>query len=379
MCIAPGYAYGEQREHDEEESREKIRAATRGIEIEFVDELVAIDREHDVLDLVAGIARADVQGIHACILAIGPLRYGHLHDLVRRARSLGQEATFANALREPFEEGVRVHLEGESALRGFGEPPHGRHRTRVLIGRRMKLVRAYGDREGDGMVQMSFVLALPPSPRAREAAKKYAEKHGLGDPIVATMEEAAEGHTYFVVYGHSHHEIDMDALEVPELRTEPLAREEIEHRIHSRLGRKIVVVGACTGSDAHTVGIDAILNYKGYAGDKGLESYKGFEAYNLGAQVENEQLAMRARSLKADAILVSQIITQRDCHKENAHAFVELVKAQGWRSEVILLLGGPRIDHKLALELGFDAGFGPGTKPNEVASFLVEKLCSEPK
>ena len=40
----------------------------------------------------------------------------------------------------------------------------------------------------------------------------------------------------------------------------------------------------------------------------------------------------------------------------------------------MLLLGGPRIDHKLALELGFDAGFGPGTKPRAVASYLVERL-----
>jgi beta-lysine 5,6-aminomutase beta subunit len=238
------------------------------------------------------------------------------------------------------------------------------------------MIRAYGDREGDGMVQMSFVLAVPPSARAREAAKKFSEKHGLRDPIVATMEQAAEGYSYFVVYGHSHHAVDIDALEVPELRTEPLSREEIEHRIHTRMGRRIIVVGACTGSDAHTVGIDAILNYKGYAGDKGLESYKGFEAYNLGAQVDNEQLAARARALRADAILVSQIITQRDCHKENARAFVALVEAQGWRKDVILLLGGPRIDHKLALELGFDAGFGPGTKPSDVASFLVERLCS---
>ncbi len=225
------------------------------------------------------------------------------------------------------------------------------------------------------MLQMSFVLALPPSARAREAAKKFAELHGLHDPIVATMEEAAQGHCYFVVFGRSHHEIDPSTLEVPELRTEPLSREEIEHRIHSRLGRKIVVVGACTGSDAHTVGIDAILNYKGYAGDKGLESYKGFEAYNLGAQVENDQLAMRARALKADAILVSQIITQRDCHKDNGRALVDLTIAQGWRDQVLLLFGGPRVDHKLALELGFDAGFGPGTKPSDVASFLVEKVC----
>ncbi len=242
-----------------------------------------------------------------------------------------------------------------------------------------KPLRAYGDREGDGMVQFSFVLELPPSATAREAAKKFAEAHGLREPIVATMEECAKGFSYFVVYGHSVHSVDVSLIDVPEIRTEALTRDEIEHRVKNRLGRKIVVVGACTGSDAHTVGIDAILNYKGYAGDKGLESYKSFEAYNLGAQVENDQLASRARALKADAILVSQIITQRNCHKDNGQALVELLKAQGWRDDVILIFGGPRIDHKLALELGFDAGFGPGTKPSDVASFLVERLCGETK
>ena len=240
-----------------------------------------------------------------------------------------------------------------------------------------KPLRAYGDREGDGMVQMSFVLQVPPSVRAREAAKRFAELHGLKEPLVATMEECAEGFSYFVVYGHSEHAIDVSQIEVPEVRTEALSREEIEHRIKTRLGRKIVVVGACTGSDAHTVGIDAILNYKGYAGDKGLESYKGFEAYNLGAQVENEQLAERARALNADAVLISQVITQRNCHKDNAAAFMDLARKGGWRDDVILLFGGPRIDHKLALELGFDAGFGPGTKPGDVASYLVERLCGD--
>ena len=240
-----------------------------------------------------------------------------------------------------------------------------------------KLLRAYGDRQGDGMVQMSFVLEMPPSARAREAAKKFAELHGLSEPLVSTMETCAEGYTYFVVYGHSQHAGDPSQIDVPEVRTEALSREEIHHRVDTRLGRKIVVVGACTGSDAHTVGIDAILNYKGYAGDKGLESYKCFEAYNLGAQVDNEALAERALALGADAILVSQIITQRNCHKENAAAFIELAKRGGWRNKMVLLLGGPRIDHKLALELGFDAGFGPGTKPADVASFLVECLCGD--
>lgn len=240
-----------------------------------------------------------------------------------------------------------------------------------------KPLRAYGDRQGDGMVQMSFVLEVPPSARAREAAKRFAELHGLREPVVSTMEACAEGYSYFVVYGHSQQEVDLHAIDVPEVRTQALSREDIEHRISTRLRRKIVVVGACTGSDAHTVGIDAILNYKGYAGDKGLESYKGFEAYNLGAQVENDQLAERTLALGADAVLVSQIITQRNCHKENAAALIELAKRQGWRNKVVMLLGGPRIDHKLALELGFDAGFGPGTKPSDVASFLVEWVCGD--
>ncbi len=236
-----------------------------------------------------------------------------------------------------------------------------------------KLLRAYGDREGDGMVQMSFTLPIQPSDRAREAAKRFAEAHGLRDPLVSAMEAASREYTYFVVYGHSSHGVDISDIHVEELAAQPLSREEIEAKA-KKLGRKIVVVGACTGSDAHTVGIDAILNYKGFSGEKGLESYKGFDAHNLGAQVENEELSARARALGADAILVSQIITQRNCHKENGAALVDLLNAEGWRDKVVLLLGGPRIDHKLALELGFDAGFGPGTKPGVVAAYLVERL-----
>ncbi len=45
--------------------------------------------------------------------------------------------------------------------------------------------------------------------------------------------------------------------------------------IREKLGRKIVVVGACTGFDAHTVGIDAIMNMKGYNHHFGLERYPG--------------------------------------------------------------------------------------------------------
>src|SRR5437764_4522073 len=98
-----------------------------------------------------------------------------------------------------------------------------------------KLLRAYGDREGDGMVQLSFTLAIPKGARAREAAKKFAEAHGLRDPLVSAMEECAEGYSYFVVYGHSAHSVDVTNLEVPEVEVPRLELKEIDHRIELRL------------------------------------------------------------------------------------------------------------------------------------------------
>lgn len=44
-------------------------------------------------------------------------------------------------------------------------------------------------------------------------------------------------------------------------------------------------LGPGIGTDAHTVGIDAILNIKGFAGEKGLEYYREMTVHNLGAQV----------------------------------------------------------------------------------------------
>jgi beta-lysine 5,6-aminomutase beta subunit len=236
-------------------------------------------------------------------------------------------------------------------------------------------IRAYGDRTGDGGVQLSFTLPVPVSGRAREAARRFAEALGLRHVLVATMEKAGDGFSFFVVYGRSDATIDLAEIEVPEVAAPEWSPKEINALVKEKLGRRVVVVGACTGSDAHTVGIDAILNMKGYAGDKGLEAYPWFDAHNLGAQVDNAALLSRARELGADAILVSQIITQRDVHKENARELIELAKKQGLR-HLLFLLGGPRIDHALARELGYDAGFGPGTRPSTVAGYVVERLLA---
>jgi beta-lysine 5,6-aminomutase beta subunit len=238
-------------------------------------------------------------------------------------------------------------------------------------------VRPYGDRRDDGVVQLSFVLPLAAGDLAREAASLLAKKMGLTQVHVAAMEKAAEDYTFFVVYGRTDAAVDLSTIELPEVRGRKLGFEELNQLVAKELGRRIVVIGACTGSDAHAVGIDAIMNMKGFAGDYGLERYPGFDARNLGSQVENAALARACRETRADAVLVSQVVTQRDVHKENARAFLgDLVKA-GIREDVVAILGGPRIDHRLALELGYDAGFGPGTKPSDVANYIVGRVLEK--
>lgn len=237
-------------------------------------------------------------------------------------------------------------------------------------------IRAYGDRKDDGRIQLSFTLPVAASGRAKEAARIFCQRLGLTNIHIATFEPAGTEFTFFVAYGNADITLDYSEIVVPEVTIPAWSFKEINYLIKDKIGRKLVVVGACTGSDAHTVGIDAILNMKGFAGDKGLEAYPWIDAYNLGAQVDNVALLTRARELSADAVLVSQIMTQRDLHIDNSRQLIDLARQTGQR-DLLFLLGGPRIDHKLARELGFDAGFGPGTKPSQVASFILDHLLKK--
>jgi beta-lysine 5,6-aminomutase beta subunit len=218
---------------------------------------------------------------------------------------------------------------------------------------------------------------VPLSDKAKEAARLLCTKLGLLDVKVAAAEPAADNYTFFVVYARADVSLDYASIDVPEIVFRKLGFDELNKLIEDRIARRVVVLGACTGTDTHTVGIDAILNMKGYAGDYGLERYPWFEAYNLGSQVPNEELIRMAEERKADAILVSQVVTQRDVHMDNSRQFIEVAKAHGLKGRTILLLGGPRVDHKLAMELGFDAGFGPGTKPSDVANYIVHALLKK--
>ena len=241
------------------------------------------------------------------------------------------------------------------------------------------LIRPYGDTRDDGRMQLSFTLPLSLDEGAATAGRILLEKLGLKSVEVVAAEEAASGFTFMVVYATHPHGLSPDEIPQGGLGQSQLSFDEVNALIERELGRPLVVIGACTGTDAHTLGLDAIMNMKGFAGAYGLERYGQMETYNLGSQVLNERLVAQSRELGADALLVSQVVTQKDVHLKNLTHLIELLEAEGLRQQQVVVCGGPRISHELALELGYDAGFGAGTSPAEVASFLAQAVVEKVK
>ena len=237
-----------------------------------------------------------------------------------------------------------------------------------------RLVKPYGDTQNDGKVQLSFTLPVQWSEAADEAARQLAGNMGFTDVQVVDGRPIATGFSFFVLYASTAQAVDVDAVGAPSARAHAMTMEEIDAFVGDRIGRKIRVAGACIGTDAHTVGIDAILNVKGFAGEKGLEYYRELKVVNLGAQVTVPELVSRARAEKADAVLVSQVVTQKEAHLQNTREFAAAFREQFGADRPLLVAGGPRFDPAAAAGLGVDRIFAKDTTPRDVASYLVHAL-----
>ncbi|MCX8094768.1 MAG: cobalamin-dependent protein [Caldisericia bacterium] len=237
------------------------------------------------------------------------------------------------------------------------------------------IIKPYGDLPNDGMVQISFTLPLKLSNLSREIARKIAREMNLTDEIIVFEKDLYEDFSFYIIYGKFKKGVLISKIEVKE-------EEKRKHEFHEvlELGekildkRKIKIIAATIGSDAHTVGLDAIINAKGYKGDSGLERYPFFEILNLGAQVPHEFLVSKIFEFKPNAILISQTVTQRNIHLKNLTYLVELLEAENIRDKVILICGGFRITKELAHELGYDMGFGIDTYPSDVAFYIINEV-----
>lgn len=237
-------------------------------------------------------------------------------------------------------------------------------------------VMPYGDTMNDGKVQLSFTLPIKNDESGTEAAKILAKKMGLNDPSVVLSKPLDDDFTFYIVYGSCMHSVDYSKISVVKVESDVMDMDAANSFIKENFGRKLIVLGASTGTDAHTVGIDAILNRKGFAGHYGLERYEMVESHNMGSQVPNEEFIKKAKEIKADILLVSQTVTQKDIHIKNLTQLVELLEAEGMRDKVVLCCGGARITHELAKELGYDAGFGLGKFAEDVISFAAIEMVA---
>ncbi len=237
-----------------------------------------------------------------------------------------------------------------------------------------EMIKPYGDTLNDGVVQLSFTLPVEHGEKAKKAAELYVSKLNFENISVVHAQKIADNFTYFVVYARAIPTLDYSTVRVTEVKIKRMTFYEINELIKTKLNRRLSVVGATIENDAHTVGIDAIMNMKGYNRDYGLERYPEISAYNMGAQVSCKELLEKALEVQADAILVSQTVTQKETHLRNFSKFVKLLKAKHLRNRFLLLAGGPRMTNALAAKLGYDAGFGPGTLPSQVASFIVTRI-----
>ncbi|MDQ3963025.1 MAG: cobalamin-dependent protein [Actinomycetota bacterium] len=235
----------------------------------------------------------------------------------------------------------------------------------------MSEIRPYGDATDDGLMQVSFSLPIVAGERARQVAKEFAGKMGLRQVQVVHMKPMGPAFTFFILYGASIHSIDPGSVTIQEREFPELTEAEVNRLIRERLKRRLTVVGACTGSDAHTVGLDAIMSMKGFAGDKGLENFQEMKIVNMGAQVTPDELVAMVRDEAADAVLVSQVVTQRDAHIRHLEQVRDALAVAGQRDRLLLVGGGPRFSPDQAAELGYDRIFGRGTKPSEVAAYLA--------
>lgn len=100
---------------------------------------------------------------------------------------------------------------------------------------------------------------------------------------------------------------------------------------------------------------------------RGLEE-SGIETRLLPPDIPSEEIVRIASEEKFDTLLLSRTLGYGVA--ELLARFVDLADASGLREKVKIGIGGMAIRPELAAELGFDAGFGPGTTVEEAVAFV---------
>ncbi|MDK2835382.1 MAG: hypothetical protein PWP21_159 [Thermosediminibacterales bacterium] len=103
---------------------------------------------------------------------------------------------------------------------------------------------------------------------------------------------------------------------------------------------------------------------------RGLEE-AGHNVILLPPDLSSEEVINEVVKTNADTVLISRTLGYGV--EELLSRFIDLADAAGIREKVKLGIGGMAITPELAAELGFDAGFGPGTEVEEAVAFVEDR------
>ena len=235
-------------------------------------------------------------------------------------------------------------------------------------------VRLFGNALNDGVVNLNFTLPMPKSGKAEKVAKIFAEKMGLKDIQILSSMAIDKNFTHFTLRAIS--DVVVNAAEMQGAQPEKTFNfRELNKLLKKKVKRKVFVVGASLDKESDTVSMDTLFNRRGYLGDSGLESYPMLKAVNYRAEFEMSKLAKKIADLQVDAVVVSKIASKRDDPVVDLRKFLrELDKMDGVPKHLVKICVGPRVTEKFAKDIGYDFGFGAGTLPSQVATFITDAV-----
>lgn len=226
----------------------------------------------------------------------------------------------------------------------------------------------YSDKP-DGWIQLSCTLPYSENYDVEATVNGFAESMHLTNTRITNITRM--NNFVFVVF-YAQVTFDITPI-VKTVSEELLSREEVSKILKDNCNRQIRILGASIGEDAHTVGLDAIFNMKGYHGDYGLERYPCFLTKNLGAQVSITKLLEEIDKFQPDVICLSQTVTQNDLHIKTLNEVKKKLDELKITNK-ILICGGMHITQKLAESVGFDFGFGRGSTAVHVANAILNVI-----
>lgn len=237
-------------------------------------------------------------------------------------------------------------------------------------------VRLSGHTRGDGFLRLNFTLPMPLGNKTRVVVRMFAEKMGLKNVNVTHLEAIDRANTYCVVEAQTDIAIDATAI-VPDTAVEKLTDlRSVCRFVEERLQRKIIVAGACLGVESDSVVMDTIFTLAGYMGEPGLEAYPCFQAKNLRAEYDMEALVRKLLEVQADAILICKVVAKGgEDPVVDLRKFIRMLDdAETLPDHLVKICVNPRMTIQVAEDMGYDAGFGAGTLPLQVADFIAQTV-----